>query len=344
MDAVAESPRALDGMRVIDLSRLLPGPFATLCLQGYGATVVKVEDPNGGDYLRNLPPFVPHGDGQVNAWFAALNRGKRSVALDLRSDRGREAVLALLARADVLVESFRPGVLARLGLGPAMLRERFPRLVIASLTGWGQTGPMASLPGHDLGFLALAGLLYRNPTVPPIQWGDLAAGGLCAALQVVAALLARERGGQGAWLDVAMLDNLVGLQQTLFAQLAAGAPPDEVLTGGLPVYNLYPAADGRVTVAALEPAFLAALAAQAPGLGAEEIAAWLATGTRDHWAKALAGACVVPVLSPSEVLAHPQIVARGLFWNGLPHPPTGPVRGAVPGLGEHTAAELGPTF
>lgn len=341
VDAGRSNARALDGMRVIDLSRLLPGPFATLCLQGLGATVIKVEDPNGGDYLRHLAPFVPHGDGQVNAWFAALNRGKRSVTADLRSGEGKEALFHLLESADVVVESFRPGVLARLGLAPTMLRARFPKLVIASLTGWGQTGPMAHLPGHDLGFLALAGLLHRNPTVPPIQWADLAAGGLCAALQVVAALLARARTGDGAWLDIAMLDNLIGLQQTIFAQLAAGAPPDEVLTGGLPVYNVYPVADGRVTVAALEPAFLAALAAQAPGLGADEITAWLATGTREQWATTLAGVCVVPVLSPSEVLTHPQIVARGLFWNGLPHPPTGRVEGAVPGLGEHTGEELG---
>lgn len=333
--------RDLDGVRVIDLSRLLPGPFATLCLQGLGATVVKVEDPNGGDYLRSLPPFVPHGDGQVNAWFAALNRGKRSVALDLRDLAGRERLLGLLASADVLFESFRPGVLARLGLDPLELRRRFPRLVIASLTGWGQEGPMAHLPGHDLGFLALAGLLHRSPGVPPIQWGDLAAGGLAAALRVVSALVGRARTGEGAWLDIAMLDNLVGFQQAIFANLAAGAPPDEVLTGGLPVYDVYPVQDGHVTVAALEPAFLAALAAKAPGLDRDALAGWLAAGTRAQWADQLAGACVVPVLSPAEVLTHPHVVARALFSGGLPHPPTGPVTGPVPHLGEHTEAETG---
>ncbi len=334
-------------MRVIDLSRLLPGPFATLCLQGLGATVVKVEDPNGGDYLRALPPLIPQLGGAegatVNAWFAALNRGKRSVALDLKTGEGRDGVHRLLAGADVLVESFRPGVLARLGLDPAELRERYPQLVIASLTGWGQTGPMALLPGHDLGFLALAGLLYRNPGVPPIQWGDLAAGGLCAALRIVAALLGRERdaGGGGAWLDIAMLDNLIGLQQTIFANIAAGAEPDEVLTGGVPVYGTYAVADGHVTVAALEPNFLAAFAAQAPGMDAESIARWLGPATRAHWAERLAGACVVPVLSPAEVLVHPQVLARDLFVDGLPHPPTGPVAGPVPALGEHTREELG---
>lgn len=340
---------ALDGVRVIDLSRLLPGPFATLCLQGLGATVIKVEDPNGGDYLRALEPQVPirpdSGDGEtVNAWFAALNRGKRSVCIDLKSAAGREALLSLLGNADVLLESFRPGVMARLGLDPASLRVRFPRLIIASLTGWGQTGPMAHLPGHDLGFLALAGLMYRSPSVPPIQWGDLAAGGLAAALQIVAALLGRERSTAerpGTWLDIAMLDNLVGLQQTVFAQLAAGAPPDEVLTGGVPVYGTYKVTDGFVTVAALEPAFFAAFAARAPGLDSDSIAAWLGGGTRAHWGEQLAGACVVPVLTPAEVLEHPQIVARGLFQDGLPHPPTGPVAGHAPRLGEHTREEIG---
>ncbi len=337
-------PGALDGVRVIDLSRLLPGPFATLCLQGLGATVVKVEDPKGGDYLRGLPPFVPGPEGPINAWFAALNRGKRSVALDLRAEEGREGLLRLLTDADVLVESFRPGVLARLGLAPELLLERFPRLIVASLTGWGQTGPMSTLPGHDLGFLALAGLLYRHPTVPPVQWADLAAGGLCAALEVTAALYGRDRPsakqGFSRHLDIAMLDKLVGLQQTVFAQLAAEAPPDEVLTGGHPLYNIYAVADGHVTIAPLEPAFLSLFAAQAPALDADAIAAWLGEGTRAEWERRLAEACVVPVLSPREVAAHPHVVSRDLFHGALPHPPTGPVIGAVPGLGEHTTAEL----
>lgn len=334
----------LNGVRIIDLSRLIPGPFATLCLQGLGATVIKVEDPKGGDYLRGLPPFVPGPDGPINAWFAALNRGKYSVALDLRLPEGKAGLLHLLADADVLVESFRPGVLARLGLAPEALLECFPRLIIASLTGWGQTGPMSRLPGHDLGFLALAGLLYRNPTVPTVQWADLAGGGLCAALEVTAALYGRDCPGapppRSRHLDIAMLDKLVGLQQTVFAQLAAGASPDEVLTGGDPLYNIYAVADGHVTVAALEPAFLSAFAAQAPALDADAIAAWLGEGTRAEWERRLAEACVVPVLSPAEVAAHPHVVARDLFDGALPHPPTGPVVGAVPGLGEHTTSEL----
>lgn len=329
----------MKGTRVIDLSRLLPGPFATLCLQGLGATVVKVEDPNGGDYLRHVPPAL----GDTGAWFAALNRGKRSVALDLKRPDGREALLALLGDADVLVESFRPGVLARLGLDPLDLRARYPKLTICSLTGWGQSGPWARLPGHDLGFLSLAGMFgHEDPRVPRLQWGDLAAGGLCAALRIADALVERARTGEGAWLDVAMLDGLVGVQQTQFAQLAAGAPPDGVLTGGTPVYGLYRCQDGGwVSLAALEPPFLNALSRETDDLSPDGLARLFASAPRDAWAERLGDACVVPVLLPEEVAAHPQVAARGLFGpGGLAHPPTGPVEGAVPGLGEHTQAEL----
>jgi len=320
-------------VRVIDLSRLLPGPFATLCLQGLGATVVKVEDPAGGDYLRAFPPMT----GAYGAWFGALNRGKRSVALDLKQAAGRDGLLALLGDADVLVESFRPGVLARLGLAPEALRERFPRLTIASLTGWGQTGPWAQLPGHDIGFMALAGMFSDvPPTVPRMQWADTAAGGLCAALRIVDAVRTRDRTGRGAWLDIAMLDGLVGLQQTQFALRAAGAPADTLLTGGSPLYRFYPCRDGVLAVGALEPAFASRL-----GVSDEvSLGALLAPLAREEAAARFGGACVVPVLSLDEVAAHPQVAARGLFRDGVPHPPTGPVHGAAPLLGEHTEAEL----
>lgn len=330
---------ALSGVRVIDLSRLLPGPFATLCLQGLGATVVKVEDPAGGDYLRHVPPAL----GAHGAWFAALNRGKRSVALDLKRPDGRDALLALLASADVLVESFRPGVMARLGLPPEELRARFPRLVIASLTGWGQTGPWASLPGHDIGYCALAGVFGDGePALPRVQWADLAAGSLGCALRVVAALYERERTGVGAWIDAAMLDGLVGVQQTQHASRLAGAAPDTLLTGGAPIYGFYRCADGGwVSVGALEPPFLAALREATDDVSAEGLARLFASAPRDAWAARLPNACVVPVLDVAEVSEHPHVASRRLFGtDGFPHPPTGPVEGPVPALGEHTAAEL----
>lgn len=336
-------------MRVLDLSRLLPGPFATLCLQGLGAQVLKVEEPGGGDYLRHLPPVVERDGQAVSAWFWALNRGKRSIAVDLRSDPGRARVLRLCEQADVLVESFRPGVMARLGLDPAMLVERFPSLVVASLTGWGQTGPMASFPGHDIGFLSLSGVLGEGvPAVQRMQWGDVAAGGLQAALKIVAALYQRvnlQASGKPMpacerWLDIAMLDGLVGMQQAQFAGVAAGAPPDTTLTGGAPFYQFYRCADGGyVSVGALEPRFLQELSAASGGdLTTAALQALFATAPRDEWMSRLAGACVVPVLLPSEVASHPQVVARGLFdAAGLANSPTGPVGGPVPALGEADA-------
>jgi crotonobetainyl-CoA:carnitine CoA-transferase CaiB-like acyl-CoA transferase len=333
--------RPLAGVRILDLSRLLPGPYATWCLQGLGATVVKVEEPGAGDYLRHTPPFVRPDGFEVGAWFASINRGKRSVALDLRSSAGRGALLALLSDADVLVESFRPGVLARLGLAPELLRERFPRLVVASVTGWGQTGPYAAEPGHDIGFLALSGLLDDPaPRMPSLQWADVAGGGLCAALRIAAALAGRAQTGRGDWLDIAMFDGLIGLQPFPFAVQAAGAPPDRLLSGGLPNYRLYACADGWLAVGALEPQFAQVLFGVTGESTHEDIERVLLTDTRAAWAERLAAACVVPILSRAEVPGHPQVVARHLFEGGLPHPPTGPVTGSVPVLGEHTEAEL----
>lgn len=322
-------------MRVLDLSRLLPGPFATLCLQGVGAEVLKVEDPKGGDYLRHIPPSMRVHEQEVGAWFAALNRGKRSIALDLKEEAGRGRVWELAGEADVLVESFRPGVMARLGLDPVELTRRFPRLVVASLTGWGQTGPMAGLAGHDLGFMSLAGMYGAGPpAVARLQWGDIAAGGLVAAIRILAAVHA----GKGGWLDIAMLDGLVGLQQTQFAQAAAGEAPDTLLTGGAPIYRFYRCADGGyVSVGAIEPQFQIGLAALTGGDLSEEALERLFVGApRDAWEVRLGGSCVVPVLAPHEVALHPQVAARSLFdEHGLAHPPTGSVTGVVPRLGEH---------
>ncbi len=326
--------------RVLDLSRLLPGPFATLCLQGLGFEVVKVETPDGGDYLRNMPP---EHDG-VGVWFAALNRGKKSVTLDLKAEGGREGLRRLLAEADVLVESFRPGVLARLRLDPADLRRSYPRLVIASLTGWGQHGPLAHTAGHDLGFMALAGLIRPESGVPTLQWADLAGGGLHAALRIVAALLDRERSGEGTWLDIAMLDGLIGMQCVRVASLRAGYPDaDAVLTGGAAIYQLYRCADGRsVSVGALEPQFFGPLGAEAGGLDEATLADFFSRQPAAAWGEQLGHLCVVPVLELDEALRHPQVASRGLFSpEGYAHPPTGPVIGPPPRLGQHNQELLG---
>lgn len=325
--------------KVIDLSRLLPGPYATFCLQGLGMDVIKVEEPGTGDYLRHYEP-MHEGTG---LWFSAINRGKKSVSLNLKRPDDRAALRGLLADADVLVESFRPGVMQRLGLDPEELRREFPKLVIASITGWGQSGPMALLPGHDIGFMCLAGMLSEDPRVPKIQWGDLAAGGLAAALRIAGALLQRQQSGEGCWLDIAMLDGLVALQPTRFANLVAQAAPDQVLTGGLPQYNLYRCADGGwISVGALEAQFFALLEAEVGEVTADSLTRLFGSAPRSVWMERLGGACVVPLLELGEVPGNPQVLSRNLFdEQGFVHPPTGPVYGKAPALGQHNAELLG---
>jgi alpha-methylacyl-CoA racemase len=349
----------LDDVRVIDLSRLLPGPMCSWYLRGLGAEVIKVEDPRLGDYLRNIPPL---GEDGVGVWFDAINAGCRSVALDLKSDAGRAGLHALLQDADVLLEGFRPGVMDRLGLGPEGLRSRYPRLVVASITGFGQTGPMKHAPGHDLGYCGLAGTLSLGarrdgvPEVPGIQVADLAGGALTAALRITAALLLRARSGRGSHLDVSMTEGVLPFALPALAQAAAcGVSPEpgrEALTGGLGTYRAYRCADDRLlTVAAIEPKFLAALQA---GLGAdvpltaEGLAKAFATRDRDDWLARLGGACVEPVLDPLEILSHPLHRARGAIRGegrtARVVPPTGGpsawLHDPAPRLGEHTAAVL----
>ena len=316
--------QALQGTRIIDLSRLLPGPMCTWYLQGLGATVVKVEEPGVGDYVRHLPPYAEDG---IGAWYHALNGGKRSVALDLRQPAAVQALLALLGRADVLVESFRPGVMARLGLAPEALLERFPTLVIASISGFGQQGPGRDWPGHDLGYCSLAGLLSLSrrhdglPDPPAIPLADMAGGALTAALGITAALLERSRTGRGQWLDISLTEGALALLNPMLAATAQSgdvpAPGREALTGGAPQYRIYRCADGHlVAMAALEPKFqqeFQRLVGSRVPMTDKALTALFATRPRDEWATLLQHACVTPVLDLREVLAHPLHQGRGSF-------------------------------
>lgn len=355
---------ALDGVRVLDLSRLLPGPMCTWYLQGLGAQVTKVEQPGVGDYLRNLPPFDESGQG---LWFAALNAGKRSVALDLSSPAGRDALLALLTEADVLLEGFRPGVLKRLGLDPAELRERFPRLIIASISGFGQDGPHRARPGHDLGYCGLAGALSTAarsehtgaPAIPGVQLADIAGGALTTAFGIAAALFRREVTGEGDWLDVSMTDAVLPFLVPALTQQASGAPVapgGETLTGAAPSYQLYRCADGGLLAfAPIEPQFQAAAQAVLDEVAGEPvpwtidgIAAVLARLPRDEWAERLGQACVEPVLELHEVLRHPLHRHRGTIRGDgaatrVAPPLAGPrgfVAAPAPQLGAHTEPML----
>lgn len=313
----------LNEVRIVDLSRLLPGPMASWYLRGMGAEVIKVEEPRIGDYLRFSPPFRADGS---SAWFSAINAGKRSLALDLKSDEGRGNLLRLLDSADVLLESFRPGVLARLGLDPEQLRKSHPRLIIASITGFGQEGPRRSEPGHDLGYCALAGALSLSarhegcPDLPGLPIADLAGGALSAAMTICAALYARERSGQGRWLDISMTDGVLALMSPYLAGTAAGhsnKPGGDLLTGGWPRYGLYRCKDGKlIALAAIEEQFWKALS-ELLGEPAPEDTTQLAEifgrQTRDYWAKHLAPACVTPLLELEEVLQAPLHRARGVL-------------------------------
>jgi crotonobetainyl-CoA:carnitine CoA-transferase CaiB-like acyl-CoA transferase len=367
---------SLEGVRVLDLTRLLPGAYCSLLLADMGADVVKLEEPGSGDYMRWYPPLV----GGQSALFNALNRNKRSVTLNLKSDAGRGLFLELAGRADVVVEGNRPGVLDRLGLGWPALHERNPKLVVCAITGYGQTGPWAQRAGHDLNYMAIAGALSLNgrrgepPHPLAVQVADIGAGGQAAAVAILGALLEVARGGEGRFLDVSMTDGAFSWLAMPFSQVRTQGEvvPRGMhrLTGRYACYGVYECRDGRyVSVGALEPKFWRALceALDRPDLVEQqyvegeaqerlraEVAEVFASRTRDEWGERLAGleVCCEPVLELDEVAEHPQIQARGL----VVEQPTGvEIAPAVrlgerwrrlgpPGLGEHTAevlAEIG---
>lgn len=325
----------LAGVRVLDLTRLLPGPFASLVLADLGASVDKVEDLGGGDYLRLTPPLV----GDTSGVFLALNRDKRSACLDLKKESARAALLRMVERYDVLFEQFRPGVMARLGLGHDVLLARNPRLVVCALTGYGQDGPLATRAGHDINYLARAGVLGVQgppdgpPQVPGFQLADFS-GGLWSVIGILSALHERVRTGVGRVVDIAMLEASMGFAFASFGQLFAGQAPkrgDEALSGGLALYGAYATSDGKhVSLGALEPKFWQAFCA---GVGLEadfsalmpgphqqtlkdKLRALFASRTRAEW-EAFGrqhDCCLEPVLEPSELREDEHLKARGLFF------------------------------
>ena len=364
----------LDDVRVIDLTRLLPGPYATRLLADLGADVIRVEPPDGVDYARWMPPTTDEG---VGALFASLNRGKRSVALDLKDDRHRGAFEQLLSTGDVLIEGFRPGVVSRLGLEPEAVRKRHPSLVYCSLSAYGQDGPYRDRAGHDLNYVGLSGLLDmtrrddgERPRIPGYPVADMASGAM-AAFGVVSALLSRELGdGSGTYLDLSMAECVLSFSQAVSAPAAQGGDPrpgETELTGDLPWYDVYESGDGRyVTLAALEPRFWRAFceAVDRPDLESAhgttdpaerealraELVEVFANRTREAWGDLEETEVPVePVLTPAEALEHPQVRTRAaLTAEGWPRSPVVGGGGAdrtgesapVPGHGEHTESVL----
>jgi len=362
----------LDGIRVLDLTRLLPGAYCSLLLADMGADVIKVEEPGSGDYMRWYPPLV---EGQ-SVLFNALNRNKRSLTLNLKAREGRELFLALARSADVVIEGNRPGVMDRLGLGWSVLHELNPRLVMCAITGYGQDGPWSGRAGHDIDYMAIAGGLSMNarageaPHPLAVQVADLGGGGQAAAVAILGALVAVHRDGEGRFLDVSMTDGALSWLAAPLAQAhAEGRAPARGrhrLTGRYACYDVYRCRDDRyLAVGALEPKFWRALCAALgrPELGDEpylederqewlrsELAAIFASRTRDEWGRLLAGTetCVEPVLELDEVPSHPQVQARQLIVEqptGLEVAPAvrfgeGWRRLPPPRLGEHTAEIL----
>jgi len=361
--------RPLDGITVLDLTRLLPGAVATMMLADFGADVIKVEEPGGGDPARRM---------SGGAYFLATNRNKRSLAVDLKREAGRELLLRLVARADVLVEGFRPGVMDRLGLGYGRLRESHRRLIYCAITGYGQDGPYRARAGHDINYLGVAGVLGINgvaggpPAVPGVQVADLAGGSLPAVVGVLLALAARGATGEGQMVDVSMTDGALALMLLPLAEyFATGVAPArgrQGLSGRYACYRVYETHDGRhLALGALEPKFwenvcralgredLIALQfaegeEQAGAIAA--LAAVFRTRTAAEWLALFDGvdACISPVNDVAEALADPQLCHRGLVateGNLSQVAPTvrlsatpGEIRTPPPRLGEHTRSIL----
>lgn len=351
----------LQGIRILDFSRLLPGPYLTQLLVDLGAEVIKVETPLAGDYSRMAPPAMGLG-----GMYEMVNRGKKSLALNYRNPRGRELFLKLAATADVVLEGFRPTIADKYGIGYEAVRAVKPEIVYCSLSGYGQNGPYQQRAGHDLNYMSIGGAIALNarPGETPIPYGmpvaDLS-GGMLAAIAILGALLGRERHGQGAYLDMAILDGVISWMTPLALgahlsglPVTAGSHP---LLGGQPSFNIYETADGQyVALAALEPHFWGdfckaidrtdLIERQFDRSIATEVTEIFRSRSRDEWLALFDGkdACIEAVNSVDEMLAHPQVRARGYAeeQDGKPVNMNSPFvfarkkRAPAPALGEHT--------
>jgi len=323
----------LNGLFVLDFTTLLPGPLATLMLAEAGAEVLKVEQPSG-ENARRFPPFV----GNESAAFAMLNRGKTSMALDLKNKTDREKLGPLIKRADILVEQFRPGVMDRLGLGYEGLKKTNPRLIYCSISGYGQNGPRVHEAGHDINYIGNTGLLdlqpgpANRPIVPPMLAADIAGGSFPAVINILLALRARDQSGNGSRIDIAMTDAMFTFT---WAALAIGAATGKFpgpgalwLVGGSPRYQIYPTKDGKlIACGALEPKFWTAFAGaiglqkefvedtRDPMATRDAVAKLILAKTSDEWRPIFAAAdCCATVIVPlEEAMRDPHFVERGLF-------------------------------
>jgi alpha-methylacyl-CoA racemase len=357
----------LSGIRVVELAGIGPAPFCGMMLSDMGAEVLRIDRTGPVDLGLNGDPK-----------FDVLNRGKQSVAIDLKSPAGMNAALRLISLSDAVIEGFRPGVMERLGLGPAECLSRNPRLVYGRVTGWGQTGPMAQTAGHDVNYIALTGVLHaigrrHEKPVPPLNLiGDFGGGGMVLAFGVVCAILQTRQSGKGQIIDAAMIDGSLALMAGIFGLRAEGSWSDErgtnALDTGAPFYDVYETADQKyIAIGALETRFYQALL---KGLGLENdglqdqwdksgwprlreaLSARIASRSRDEWVTIFADydACLAPVLSTEEAIAHPHHRERGTFvtLDGVVQPAPAPrfsvtateIQSPPPVPGEHSETAL----
>lgn len=355
---------ALSGIRVLDLSRLLPGPYCSMMLADLGAEVIKIEEPGRGDYLRDFPPKLKKDSG----FFLAVNRNKKSMTLNLRSARGREILFDLVKDADVVLEGFRPGVMDKLGIGYEELEKVNPGIIVCSISGYGQDGPYAKKAGHDLNYLSVigvtgfAGTKKGRPILPGVQIADIVGGAMLAAYCILAAIIGRDRIGKGQYIDVSMMD---GALATLcmyagkyFVDGINPRPSGELLTGQFACYNVYRTSDGRyISLGALEPHFWVAFCEAverddwiedqyATGERTEElieeVRELFCAHTREEMAEFLkdVDCCCEPVNNFDEAFSHPQVVHRNMLVE-MEHPTEGKIRMLnFPGKFSETPAEM----
>lgn len=337
---------ALEGLKILDLTRLLPGGYCTLLLADMGADVLKVEDPFGGDYVRWLPPKVK----EESAYFLAVNRNKRSMKLNLKMERGKEILRELIKRYDVLVEGFRPGVMDKLDLGYAQACELNPRIVYCSISGYGQDGPYRQRAGHDINYIGIAGILGitgfkdRPPVVPGVPMADFGGGGMLAALGIMMAIYSRDRTGKGQYVDISMMDGVVSWMANIAAKHFAEHDPMEKgevdIAGGFICYSTYETKDGKyLAVGALEPKFWAnfcRLIGREDLIDAQvdrgkklkkEIIKIFKSKTMDEWLFLLEGqdTCIEKINTVTEAMNDPQVVHRKMVVE-IEHPTEGRIR------------------
>lgn len=374
-----EQTGALSGTRVLDLSRLLPGPFCSMLLADMGADVVKVEEPGKGDYIRWWPPMI----GRNSGFHIVLNRNKRSLTLNLKADEGRSVFKRLVKDSDVVLEGYRPGVMKKLGLDYESLKRINPRIVYCAITGYGTEGSRSGKAGHDINYLALSGVLSHCgreglPTFPGVQIADLGGGGLLAAFSIVTALLARERLGEGQFIDLSMMEGSLLWNALRWGKYIADSkvpsPGDDLLNHGFACYNVYETRDGRfMSLGAVEPQFWKAFceAVERPewnrpdyfepgphqGILRESLAELFRLKDQKEWIDCLSAwdCCCEPILTLRDVENDPGMRARGTIvelvhdtWGAYRQLGIAPkfsltpgfIRSHAPELGEHTESVL----